>query len=84
MKSRLQVKYDQYRKNKPHQKKGRFLLRAFMPEMIFRTTKLEGEPVTRRMVNAIFKWAKIPPNQKVQPRTNKQLSVLLLEQSYFP
>jgi len=55
MKSRLQVKYDQYRKNKSHQQKGKSLLRAFMPEMIFRTTKLEGEPVTRRMVNAIFK-----------------------------
>jgi|GEM_PF-926969 hypothetical protein len=26
----------------------------FMPEMIFRTTKLEGEQVTRKLVRAIF------------------------------
>lgn len=55
MKSKLQVKYDKYRSSKSSQKKGRSLLRTFMPEMIFRTTKLEGEPVTRGKVNAIFK-----------------------------
>lgn len=29
--------------------------RAWMPEIIFRTTKLEGEPVTRRMVSSLPK-----------------------------
>jgi len=55
MKSKIQVKYDQYRKSPRIKKTGTTLLRHFMAEMIFRTTKLEGEPVTRRMVNAIFK-----------------------------
>jgi len=55
MKSKIQVKYDKYRKA-PHTKKaGANLLRSFMSEMVFRTTKLEGESVTRRMVNAIFR-----------------------------
>jgi len=31
------------------------VFRAFMPEIIFRTTKLEGESVTRKMVSALFK-----------------------------
>lgn len=31
------------------------ILRANMAEIIFRTTKLEGESVTRRMVFALFK-----------------------------
>lgn len=29
--------------------------RAFMPEIIFRTTKLEGEPITLKKVLAVFK-----------------------------
>lgn len=29
--------------------------RAFMPEIIFRTTKLEGDPVTRKMISTLFK-----------------------------
>ena len=29
-------------------------LRSFMPEIIFRTTKLEGEPVTRKLVRSLF------------------------------
>ena len=29
--------------------------RALMPEIIFRTTALEGEPVTRRMVSSVLK-----------------------------
>jgi len=48
-------KYKNYMKKK---KSKTSLLRAFrlaMPEMIFRTTKLEGESVTRRMVNALFR-----------------------------
>jgi hypothetical protein len=55
MKSKIQVKYDKYRKSKSSKKTGASLLRSFMAEMIFRTTKLEGESVTRRMVNAIFR-----------------------------
>jgi hypothetical protein len=31
------------------------ILRAFMPEIIFRTTKLEGERITRKMVSTLFK-----------------------------
>jgi hypothetical protein len=54
MKSKIQIKYDKYRKSKSSRKTGISKLRSFMPEMIFRTTKLEGESVTRRMVNAIF------------------------------
>ncbi len=55
MKSQLQVKYDKYRKSRSSKKTRSSFLRSFMPEMIYRTTKLEGEPVTRRMVNAIFR-----------------------------
>ncbi len=29
--------------------------RIFMPEIIFRTTKLEGERITRKKVSALFK-----------------------------
>lgn len=31
------------------------VLRANMPEIIFRTTKLEGESITRKMVSSLFK-----------------------------
>ncbi len=31
------------------------VFRTFMPEIIFRTTKLEGESITRKMVSALFK-----------------------------
>jgi hypothetical protein len=31
------------------------VFRAFMPEIIFRTTKLEGESVTRKMISLLFK-----------------------------
>lgn len=53
--TRLQKAYTRYQKRKTTKKS---LLSAFlsaMPEMILRTTKLEGEPVTRKMVNALFK-----------------------------
>ncbi len=55
MKSRLQTKYDKYRKTKSSKKARVSFLRSFLPEMIFRTTKLEGESITRQAVNAIFK-----------------------------
>ena len=31
------------------------VFRTFMPEIIFRTTKLEGESITRKMVSVLFK-----------------------------
>lgn len=54
-KSRLQKAYSSYQKKKATKKSllSRFV--SAMPEIIFRTTKLEGEPVTRRMVNSLFK-----------------------------
>lgn len=64
MKSKIQIKYDKYRKSTAGRKTGTTLLRNFMAEMIFRTTKLEGESVTRRMVNAIFRWKNRPPNPR--------------------
>lgn len=52
--ARLVKAYTKYRTAK---KKPNVLdvFRAFMPEIIFRTTKLEGESVTRKMVSALFK-----------------------------
>ncbi len=38
-------------------KKKNALVRAFrklMPELVFKTTKLEGEPVTKKMIKALF------------------------------
>lgn len=51
--SRLQRAFSSYQEKKTTKKS---LLRAFrlaMPEILFRTTKLEGEPVTKGMVNAL-------------------------------
>lgn len=31
------------------------ILRTFMPEIIFRTTKLEGESITRKKVSTLLK-----------------------------
>ena len=45
--------YTKYRTTKKKDVLGVF--RAFMPEIIFRTTKLEGETVTRKMVSSLFK-----------------------------
>lgn len=50
----LKTSYKNYRKKNKGQKGALGFLQSFMPEMIFRTTKLEGEPVTRRMIKAIF------------------------------
>lgn len=46
-----------YRKFRARNKKPSLLdfFRGLMPEIIFRTTKLEGEPVTRRMVASVLK-----------------------------
>lgn len=45
--------YSMYRTGK--KKNVLDIFRAFMPEIIFRTTKLEGESVTRKMVTTLFK-----------------------------
>lgn len=50
----LKNNYKKYQKGKNGKKETLGFLRSFMPEMIFRTTKLEGEPVTRKMVKLIF------------------------------
>lgn len=31
-------------------------LRVFMPEIIFRTTRLEGEKVSRKMISTLFSF----------------------------
>lgn len=52
--TRLVASYKKYRTAK--KKKGVLdFFRDFMPEIIFRTTKLEGEPITRKKVSALFK-----------------------------
>jgi len=58
MGKRDQTKLIKAYKNYRTAKKGRNVLdvfRAFMPEIIFRTTKLEGESITRKMVSALFR-----------------------------
>ena len=53
-KSKLLQAYSKYRTAK--RKKGVLKsFRALIPEIIFRTTKLEGEPVTRKMISSILK-----------------------------
>ncbi len=47
--------YSQYQKKKNLKKEVLQFSRNFMPEIIFRTTMLEGEPVTRHMVSLLFK-----------------------------
>jgi len=58
MEKRDRIKLVKAYKNYRTAKKKRNVLdvfRAFMPEIILRTTKLEGESVTRKMVSALFK-----------------------------
>lgn len=45
--------YTKYRTEK--KKNVLAILRTNMAEFIFRTTKLEGEPITRKMVSALFR-----------------------------
>lgn len=54
-KSRLKKAYSNYKKRKTTKKNLLSAFRISMPEIILRTTKLEGESVTRKMVNALFK-----------------------------
>lgn len=50
----LEKKYQSYMKKKKSKTDFLHSFRLAMPEIIFRTTKLEGESVTRRMINALF------------------------------
>ena len=52
---RLTKAYKKYRKDNIGTKGVLGFLRIFMPEMIFRTTRLEGEKVSRRSVSSLFK-----------------------------
>jgi len=54
MPKNLKKNYQKYQKRAKGNKNTLGFLRSFMPEIIFRTTKLEGEPVTRKMVKSIF------------------------------
>jgi len=53
-KTRLQKAYLKFRTAK---KKSNVLafFKGLIPEIVFRTTKLEGEPVTRKMVASLLK-----------------------------
>lgn len=53
--TKLTKSYTQYRKIKAGKIGLLQFLRNFMPEIIFRTSKLEGESVTRRMITSLFK-----------------------------
>ena len=46
--------YARFRDLKNGKNNALSLFNKFMPEIAFRTTKIEGEPVTRRMVAGIF------------------------------
>ena len=52
---KLITSYKKYRKLKAKKKGLLYFFHNFMPEIILRTTKLEGEKVTRRMISALFK-----------------------------
>lgn len=54
MNSKLKQNYKKYQKKVKGRKTLLDFLHSFMPEIVFRTTKLEGEPVTRKMVKSIF------------------------------
>ena len=78
-KTRLQKAYLKFRTTK---KKSNVLafFNGLIPEIVFRTTKLEGEPVTRKMVTSLLKWSKLQQNQKA-PLHIKKLSLGLSNQS---
>ena len=50
---KLVTAYKKYSAGKNHNVLGFF--RVFMPEIIFRTTRLENEPITRKKVSTLFK-----------------------------
>lgn len=55
MKATLKQNYRRYTSKARGRTGGKSILQQFMAEIVYRTTKLEGESVTRRMVNAIFR-----------------------------
>lgn len=52
---KLTKAYKKYRKGNIGRKGILSFLKSFMPEMIFRTTRLEGERVSRRGVFSLFR-----------------------------
>lgn len=52
---RLTSAYKKYRRNNITSKGILKFLQTFMPEMIFRTTRLEGEKVNRNTVSSLVK-----------------------------
>lgn len=54
-KNKLVKAYTQYRTRKKGKASVLGFFRDFMPEIIFRTTKLEGEPITRKMVSKVVR-----------------------------
>ena len=50
----LRKNYLKYKKSTKGSKTTLGFLRKFMHEMVFRTAKLEGEPVTRKMIKSSF------------------------------
>ncbi|MCJ7740207.1 hypothetical protein MUP32_02725 [Candidatus Microgenomates bacterium] len=54
-KNRLVKAYSKYRTLKKSKSSVLGFFRALIPEIIFRTTKLEGESVTRRMISSLPK-----------------------------
>lgn len=54
MPNNLKKNYQKYQKRAKGKKTALGFLCSIMPEIVFRTTKLEGEPVTRKMVKPVF------------------------------
>jgi len=52
-KIKLVKAYSKYRSFKRSKSSVLKFFRSFIPEIIFRTTKLEGEPVTRKMISKL-------------------------------
>lgn len=52
---KLSQTYQKYLGSKRKKKSLSAYLKGFLPEMIFRTMKLEDEPVTRKMVSSLLK-----------------------------
>ncbi len=52
--AKLNRAYKKYRTVRKKRQKVLDFFRGFMPEMIFRTTRLEGDPVTRKMISSLF------------------------------
>ncbi len=53
--NRLIKAYSKYRTTKKSKSSVLGFFRDLKPEIIYRTTRLEGESVTRKMISALFK-----------------------------